>query len=375
MKLLILSCDTGDGSPGAALALCEAAEERGIDCVMADPDKFGRGWTKSAVIYSGKKLKKSIPRLYRAVYSASGLLDKAGITSPLYYANATYAEELADYIKAEGFDAVISTHLHGMEAMTAVRRRTGLSVPAYGVLTEYAYVPLLSETDLNFYFMPHKGLAPKLMDKGVGPDRSRVTGIPVDRRFSRGPTRAEARNFLVIPKKKRVYVINSMGLKPSYVSNLCEYLAGLEKKDALIYVLADRESELYEKLSRKLKKKLPDEPMIQTAAYSERENFYIAAADVAINAADGVLCARNAALGTPMVLPHTVSGTESGNAEFLAKREFCLKAKSAWDCALKARRLLDDRAEAHRMVSIEKMNAFSDAADTIIDHITEGKEK
>ncbi|MBQ5568213.1 MAG: hypothetical protein IIT41_03105, partial [Oscillospiraceae bacterium] len=63
-----------------------------------------------------------------------------------------------------------------------------------------------------------------------------------------------------------------MGLKPSYVSNLCEYLAGLEKKDALIYVLADRESELYEKLSRKLKKKLPDEPMIQTAAYSEREN-------------------------------------------------------------------------------------------------------
>lgn len=375
MKLLILSCDTGDGSPGAALALCEAAEERGIDCTLADPDKFGRGWTKSAVIYSGKKLKKNVPRLYRAVYSASGLLDKAGITSPLYIANASKSEELAEYIKSESFDAVIATHLHGMEALTAAKRREGLRVPTYGVLTEYAYVPLMSETELDFYFVPHRGLAPKLMDKGIGPDRFRITGIPVDRRFTEGPSRSEARNFLVIPKHKRVYLINTMGLKPAYVTDLCEYLTGLEKRDALIYVLADRESEIYEKLSKKLRKRLPDEPMLQTAAYSEKENFYISAADVVINAADGVLCARNAALGRPMVLPHTVSGTESGNAEFLAKRELCLKAKSAWDCAIKARRLLDDRAEAERMVSIERQNAFTDAAGKIIEHIAEGIDK
>ena len=35
----------------------------------------------------------------------------------IYAANALYAEELGRYVKEGGFDAVISTHLYGMESI------------------------------------------------------------------------------------------------------------------------------------------------------------------------------------------------------------------------------------------------------------------
>ena len=40
-----------------------------------------------------------------------------------HIANASYAENLDKYIRSGGFDAVICTHLFGMESMTAVRHK------------------------------------------------------------------------------------------------------------------------------------------------------------------------------------------------------------------------------------------------------------
>ena len=43
--------------------------------------------------------------------------------SPVYFANGLYAKALEEYLNQEQFDAVICTHLFGMEAMTAIRKR------------------------------------------------------------------------------------------------------------------------------------------------------------------------------------------------------------------------------------------------------------
>lgn len=63
-----------------------------------------------------------VPRVFGAVYHMGALYSKSGLPSPVYHANKSYAQVLAEYIKEARFDAVIATHLYGMEALTAAKR-------------------------------------------------------------------------------------------------------------------------------------------------------------------------------------------------------------------------------------------------------------
>ena len=78
--------------------------------------------------------------------------------SPVYYANSKYAPGLREYIEGKGFDAVVSTHLFPMEALTAIRKKGGFNIPCYGVLTDYTCIPFFGETKLDGYFIPHEEL-------------------------------------------------------------------------------------------------------------------------------------------------------------------------------------------------------------------------
>ena len=49
MKVLLLSCSTGEGHNSAAFALQEELESRGVDCVLADPVAFGSEKARKAV--------------------------------------------------------------------------------------------------------------------------------------------------------------------------------------------------------------------------------------------------------------------------------------------------------------------------------------
>ena len=131
MNVLILSCHTGDGHNSAALAIAEALTAQGAQWGLADPVAFKSERARRFVagFYTG--MVRKVPLAFGALYKVGRIYSNTGVTSPVYYANATYAGRLYDYIREQGFDAVISTHLYGMEAMTAVR-----FVPAHAEATE-----------------------------------------------------------------------------------------------------------------------------------------------------------------------------------------------------------------------------------------------
>ena len=136
MKLLILSCNTGEGHHSAARAIVEAAEKRGIECELANPIAFKNERARRIVDASYNNLIKKSPKLFGAVYKLGGMYEKTPLASPVYHTNALCAKPLNEHIQAKGFDAVICTHLFGMEAMTAIRRRGMNDIPCYGVMTE-----------------------------------------------------------------------------------------------------------------------------------------------------------------------------------------------------------------------------------------------
>lgn len=166
MKVLILSCGTGEGHNSAARAVEESLLKRNIDCEVRDAVSFRseRAKKKVASVYSSIITK--MPSLFGAAYVLGGWYDGLRLPSPIYSANAKYAEKLYEYIAANGVNCVICTHLFAMEAMTAVRERYGCGVRVYGILTDYTAIPFYKDCVLDGWFVPNARAETQLVKRG-----------------------------------------------------------------------------------------------------------------------------------------------------------------------------------------------------------------
>ena len=67
MKILVLSCSTGEGHNSAARALCAQAAEMGIDADLADPVSFAGPRAARAVAGLYNRMIRHVPPLFGAV--------------------------------------------------------------------------------------------------------------------------------------------------------------------------------------------------------------------------------------------------------------------------------------------------------------------
>ena len=220
MKILLLTCHTGEGHNSAARALLETAQNLGIQAEIADPLSLGSQRAVRVAASCYNTIIRRTPRLFGAIYKAGDLYSATRLTSPVYLANALYTWNLSAYLMEGGFDAVICTHLYGMEAMTALGRQGWGTVPCFGVLTDYTCVPFFAETCLDGYCIPHEDLLPEMVRKGVPEGRIHCTGIPVSPSFDSPLDRADARRAVGMPQGVRAYLLMSGGMGCGYVLHL-----------------------------------------------------------------------------------------------------------------------------------------------------------
>lgn len=367
MKWLVLSCNTGEGHNSAARAIIEAAEKKDITCVLEDPVSFGGTWAKNAVSDAYNKLIQKAPSIFGVVYRAGELFDKTKITSPVYYANSLYAKALQEYLKQEKIDAVICTHLYGMEAMTAIRKKLGDLTPSFGVQTDYTCIPFFAETDMDKYFIPHQDLAPEFEKNGMSGEKLSATGIPVGSAFCEPIGRDNARHLLEIPQTRRVYLVMSGGMGSGDLQSICDEFLKKEIGDFTVYVLAGRNDALH----NKLKKRYIDNKQIQIVAFTNKVNLYMEAADVVISKPGGLSSTEALVLGVPLIHLLYIPGCETKNAEFFASRGLSLRADSPADAVRQARDFIDHPEKAERMRRNQRLYSHPDAAKRIVEQVIE----
>lgn len=98
MKILILSCGTGEGHNSAAKAIYEEFRLRSEKVYLKDALSFGNKTVKKMVetFFNGVAVK--TPSVFGAMYKAGSIISNKVIKSPVYLANLTYAEKLHKYI-------------------------------------------------------------------------------------------------------------------------------------------------------------------------------------------------------------------------------------------------------------------------------------
>ena len=193
MKILILSCDTGEGHNSAAKAVKEAAELRGHTVEMLDMFLLSGKRVSSAVAGAYIGIVKHIPFFFGLIYKIGMLISSSKRKSPVYFANTLLGKKLAAYILGNEFDIVLTPHLYPAETLTRLKRKNLLKVPAVAVGTDYTCIPFWEETELDYYVIPHEDLIPEYVRRGVPREKLLPYGIPVRQEFCHNLSKESAR--------------------------------------------------------------------------------------------------------------------------------------------------------------------------------------
>lgn len=345
MKILILSCTTGEGHNSCAHAVLEELQSRGLEAALADALEIADEASSHVISTSYDAIITKAPKAFGAMYKAAEVLNATGLTSPVYLVNAAHARRLAAFIEDNGFDTLICTHLFPLQALTFLRHKGEMPHGCYGVLTDYTCIPFWNETDVDAYFLPHESVREECIAAGMDADKLFVTGLPVSSRFISGLSKEEAREKLGIPAEKKVYLVMTGGVGCVHAQPLCEELLRLGGEDMAVYVLAGRNQELKDSLDTLFK----DETRVTALPFTHEVNLYMKAADVLITKPGGITTTEAAAARIPLVHTNAIPGCETRNADLFSSLGMSCYAESNEEAARCAYELVTTPGRAQKM--------------------------
>lgn len=288
------------------------------------------------------------PDVFGMMYHAGAMYSATGVTSPVYMANIRHARQLNAFIRDNGYDAVVCSHLFPMETLTFLRRWERCEVKCCGILSDYTCIPFLAETDLDAYFLPHSEVRELCIQAGMPAEKLIVSSMPVAARFLAPMDKAAARAALGLPADKKIYLIMTGGIGCGDAVSLCDAIRRVPDENALLCVLPGRN----EALRQALEDAYHGQGVL-TVPFTDQVPAYMHAADVLLSKAGGISSSEAAMLGVPLVHTMAIPGVETENAAFFARHGLSFFARSVDEAARFADRLIYDPACAERMLAAQ----------------------
>ena len=271
MKVLILTCSTGEGHNAAARAIAKELGRRGIACETKNALSFTSKSRQNLVEKGHSFMYRYAPELYGAGYE---YVEQQKSHYLLYLDYARYSLKLAYYIYNHGFDTAVCVHEFPAFMLTSARRSLKFSLRQYFVATDYSLAPGLEQTDMDGWFVP-AGFADALAEKGIPRERIFETGIPVDADCYRPVCKQAARKKLGLRDDIPVLLIGAGSIGCGPIRELAVKLKALSQGQAVIAVLCGRNKELLKELSEQV-----EDGLLIPITFTAKINDWLAAADV-----------------------------------------------------------------------------------------------
>lgn len=365
MKILILSCDTGEGHNSAGRAVREAAELKGHTVEMMDMFLLSGKRTSHAVAGAYVGIVKHIPFFFGFIYKVGMLISSSRRKSPVYFANALLGKKLASYIAKHDFDIVVTPHLYPAETMTYMKKKKLLHIPAVAVGTDYTCIPFWEETDCDYYVLPHEALKKSCVRRGIPAEKLLAFGIPVAKSCRRNTSREQAREKLGLDTKGRYFLAAGGSMGAGDLSELVKkLLEGTAQEKILVICGSNRKAE------QKLKKEFCKQPRVQILGFTTQMSLYLKACDVLFTKPGGLTSTEAAVTGVPMIHTAPIPGCETVN------RKFFMKAGMSWSAITlngqveKGIQLMNDPEAVAQMVSAQKKQIHGDAVEKLYEFIS-----
>ena len=304
-RVLILSASVGQGHQGAAHELARRLIAHGVEAEVRDYldalPTVGR-----LVLRDGyRPIVERAPALYERLF-ANLEHDRSTWRSVDFVCRAADPVVLR---WARDVDAVVSTYPLASQTLGRLRRRGALSVPTVTFLTDPAAHRLWCHPDVDHHLTVTTATAVDGARYGVG---LRAAGALCPPQFSRavaGSVRERLRTDLELDPAVPAVLVGAgslgMGQVPRIVS------AVLRHPHARAVVLCGRNATLHRRLA--------DRPRVVALGWREDVRDLMAAADVLVHNAGGLMFTEALVAGLPAVTYQPIAGHGRANAALLAR--------------------------------------------------------
>ncbi len=355
LKILVLSCNTGEGHNTAARAFCEQCEAEGHETVIADFLGFGAKHSSSFISNFYIRLAKYFPYVFGFFYNAMLWVSRTFYIghSIVYWLNARIAPKLLEHLKENHYDAIVMTHMFPADAIARLTHK-GEKLPlSVMISTDYTCYPFLEEAVCDYYVLPHEDLTPIFTKRRIPIEKLCPFGIPVSMRFRNPPSREEARAHLGIDPEKSFYLVMGGSMGAGRMRSFTKRLSLAVQGEGEILVICGKN----EKLKKSMEKRLCDCQNVRIIGYTTEIPYYMAACDVLYTKPGGLTSTEALVCHTPTVHTAPIPGCETDNMRFFRDNGLAIPAKRIKRQVAVGRMLANNRSRREEMIEKQKKNA------------------
>ena len=346
MRVLILSCNTGEGHNSCGKALLEEFQANQIPCEMDDAFRFISQWISHMISFGFVRIYRYMPGLFRFGYRYSE--EHPGVfktDSGIYKILTAGADRLHRFIRENGYDAIICTHVFSALIVSEILRRHSLSARTYFVATDYTCSPSCGQSTLDTYFIPDASIAGEFVSCGIPEEKLVASGIPIRRAFFKTMPQAAAKESCGLPPESRHLMVmcGSMGCGP--IRTLVRQIAESLPENSHVSVICGTNQRLRKHLDRDH----AQTPHVHIYSYVNDIPRMMDSADLYLTKPGGISVTEAAHKHLPMLFVDAVAGCEAYNMRFFIERGTAVTAATAEELAAKAISLMGDEAALNQM--------------------------
>lgn len=363
MKILILSCDTGEGHNSAGKAVKEAAELKGHTVEMMDMFLLSGKRTSHAVAGAYIGIVKHIPFFFGFIYKLGMMISSSRHKSPVYYANALLGKKLAAYIDGHDFDVVVMPHLYPAETITYLKKKQLLHIPAVAIGTDYTCIPFWEETNLDYYVIPHEDLIPEYVKRGVPKEKLLPYGIPVRPSFHQKTAKDAARKKLDLPAGVPIFLVMSGSMGFGKLAVFAAKLALCCQNNEHIVIICGNN----DKIRHVLRKEFRFNQRVHIIGYTDQVSLFMDACDVIYTKPGGLTSTEALIKNIPIVHTAPIPGCETANVHFFTRRHLSVSSKKLSKQIELGKKLIGHASFRNEMYQAQRTHQKPDAAMQIVD--------
>lgn len=316
-RILILHASVGTGHKRAADAISQAfAVKQEPEVRVEDTLDHGNPLFQQAYRRSYLDLSERSPLLWRWFYETTDTTSPElieltnSLRSVVERLGVTHLEELVQsYMPA----AIICTHFLPIEMLLSLKNEGKLPPPVYCVVTDYFAHTFWVTPGVDGYFVGSELTRDLLAARGVSPSIIHITGIPIDLKAAEPKDKQEMCIKHNLPTDKPVITLFGGGINIERIRVMIEGILKLELAGTLL-VVAGRNEALVEALDS-IAAQPPME--LRILSYIDYVDDLLAASDIVITKAGGLIVSETMARGTPMLLIDPIPGQEEWNADYV----------------------------------------------------------
>ncbi|AGY58185.1 MGDG synthase family glycosyltransferase [Gloeobacter kilaueensis] len=317
-RILILYASLGSGHIYAAQALREAfGRYPNVEVRVEDALAYASPILRETLTRAYEQLSEKAPRLYRLIYEGSDtsdLRESMSNTLLLSKIERPFFRKFEQLIKEESPDVFICVQQIPSRLLQLVQKEYGLRQPHYVVITDMVAHSTWINYDVDGYFLAGDLTAELLIKDGIDPLLLHITGIPIKLEICEPKPMQQMRLKHNLPIEQPLVALFGGGLQPQRVRTIVRRLLESPLRGTLV-VVAGRNHALEAALAN-----LEDGPQMHLYSLGRIDfvDDLIAASDVVVTKAGGLIASEVIARGTPLVIIDPIPGQEEWNADAIA---------------------------------------------------------